>query len=77
MGPLLLFHSGKGGVVSAQGVKPNPRKIEAILKYPEPKYYKGIRQLLGIGSYYRRFIKDHAPRAQPLQKLISQDVEFV
>ena len=53
-----------------------PEKGRPIVRYPVPKDRKAVRQFLGIGSYYRRFIRDYARRAQPLQKLISQDAQF-
>ena len=39
-----------GFIVSAQGVKPNPKKVEPILKFAVPKDCKAVRQFLGIGS---------------------------
>ena len=62
--------------MSTEGVKPNPKKIEAIAKFPVPQDRKAVRQFLGLGSYYRSFIKDYARRAEPLQRLIPLDVKF-
>ena len=60
----------------AQGVRPDPNKVKPIVDYPEPKDQKGVRKFLGIGSYYRRFIKNYAVRAAPLQNLLSDKVVF-
>lgn len=64
-----------GFIVSAKGAKPNPTEIKLILAAPKGR--KAVRQFSGIGSYYRRFMKNYARRAEPLPKLISQEVEFV
>jgi hypothetical protein len=47
-----------GHVVSEKGVQPNPDNIAKILAWPTPKTVTEVRQVLGMGSYYRRFIKD-------------------
>jgi hypothetical protein len=47
-----------GHVVSQKGIKPNPDNIAKILSWPAPKNVSEVRQILGMGSYYRRFIKD-------------------
>lgn len=63
-------------IVSHQMVKPNPIKIEPKPTSPVPKDRKAVRQLLGVVSYYRRFIQDYVKRADPSQKLVSRDVKF-
>lgn len=49
-----------GHVVSAEGVKTDPRKTKAVQEYPVPSNVKQLRQFLGLTNYYRRFVKDHA-----------------
>lgn len=55
-----------GHIVTCDGVKPNPDKIEIIRKWPLPKTEKELRGFLGILGYYRKFIKDFAKIAKPL-----------
>lgn len=59
-----------GFIVSENGLKPNPKKVEAIQKYPEPTNLKELRMFLGLSGYYRRFIKDYAKLAKPLTNLL-------
>lgn len=59
-----------GFLVSATGVKPDPAKTAAIRDFKQPKDARGLRSFLGIGSYYRRFIKDFARISKPLQDLL-------
>lgn len=49
-----------GFFVSAQGVKPNFKKLEAVLKFSVPKDRKTVCQFLGLDSHYRSFIRNYA-----------------
>lgn len=49
-----------GHVVSAEGIQPQARKIQAIREWPEPGTRRQIRGFLGAIGYYRYFIKDLA-----------------
>lgn len=55
-----------GHVVTTEGVKPNPKKIEAIKSWPLPKHPKELKSFLGTISYYRRFIPRFAHIAKPM-----------
>lgn len=66
-----------GLVVSSRGVHTDPDKVRPIRDFPVPTNRRQLRRFLGIGSYYRRFIKNYARVAAPLQKLIPEDVPFV
>ena len=41
-----------------------------------PKNQKGIRELLGMVGYYRKFISRFADAARPMTKLIRKDSKF-
>ncbi|KAL1448524.1 hypothetical protein WDU94_006581 [Cyamophila willieti] len=62
-----------GHVVTTEGVRPNPVKIEAIRQYPIPKTTTQIKSFLGLLGYYRRFIKDFAKLTKPLTKCLKKD----
>ena len=65
-----------GHVVSDRGVETDPKKIEAISGWPEPKTVKEVRSFIGLSSYYRRFVKDFAKLARPLHRLTEKDTSF-
>ena len=65
-----------GHVISEVGVKPDPKKIEAVSKFPCPKGRKNVKQFLGLAGYYRRFIPDFASIAKPMTVLLKKNVPF-
>jgi len=60
-----------GHVISQEGVKTDPTKIEAIKDFGKPKCVKKMRSFLGICNYYRKFIKDYSKKARSLEQLCS------
>jgi len=46
-----------------------------ILSWPEPKNVKDIRKFLGLANYYRRFIKNFAQVARPMNMLMRKDMK--
>ena len=62
-----------GHVVSEEGVRTDPKKIEAIKKWPRPHNVHTVRRFLGFVNYHRKFIKDYSKIARPLYNLISGD----
>ena len=59
-----------GHVVSKNGIQTDPRKVEAIHKWPVPTNVTEVRSFLGFTNYYQRFIKRYAQVVKPLYKLI-------
>ena len=65
-----------GHIISNEGVKPDPKKIEAVRKFPRPKTIKNIKEFLGLAGYYRRFIQNFSTIAKPLSYLLKKNVRF-
>ncbi|KAL1569733.1 hypothetical protein AAHA92_01174 [Salvia divinorum] len=65
-----------GHVVSERGIQVDQVKIDVIAKLPHPTNQKEIRGFLGHVGFYRRFIKDFDKIAQPLTRLLQNEVEF-
>ena len=63
-------------VISAEGDRPNPKKIEAVTNFPIPKSAKNIKEFLGLVGYYRRFIPNIASRSKPLTNLLKKGCAF-
>lgn len=66
-----------GHIISNEGVKPNPIKIQAIKSFPRPQCIKSIKSFLGLVGYYRKFIQNFAKIAKPLTLLLKKDTPFV
>lgn len=59
-----------GFVVDKRGLRTDPEKVEAMLKYPKPKTYTEVKRFLGLCSWYRRFVKDFSTVVAPLNSLL-------
>ena len=65
-----------GHVVTAEGVHPDPQKVSAVKEFPVPRNVKQVRSFLGLCNYYRKFVRDFAKIAEPLNKLTRKDTVF-
>lgn len=45
-----------GHVVTDEGTKPDPKKVEAITNYLRPQNVREVRDFLGLAGYYHRFL---------------------
>ncbi|XP_043809459.1 uncharacterized protein LOC110606868 [Manihot esculenta] len=65
-----------GHVVSAEGIRVDPKKIETILAWKPPKNITEVRSFLELAGYYRRFVKGFSQIAAPLTRLLQKNVKF-
>ena len=64
-------------VLNRQGVVPDPAKIEALLKLPEPKTEALLQSFLGMINYLSRFEPKVADFTQRLRSLFKKSNEFI
>ena len=55
-----------GHIVTQDGYKPNPNKIEIVKNYPQLKTVKDIRAFLGLAGFYRKFVPNFSKISKPL-----------
>ena len=65
-----------GHIVSKEGIKTDPSKIQSVMNWPRPRKVKDVRSFVGLCSYYRKFVKNFAQIAKPLHRLTEKGREF-
>ncbi|KAL4134959.1 hypothetical protein QTP88_006639 [Uroleucon formosanum] len=63
-------------IISEHGIKPDPNKIVSVMNFPAPKNVKQIKSILGLTSYYRKFINNYSSIANPMTNFLKKDVKF-
>ena len=66
-----------GHVFSANGMRPDEKKIAAVKDWPTPKDATEVCQFLGLASYYRRYALKFAEIACPLNNLMQKENPFL
>ena len=65
-----------GHIVSAEGIRVDLVKIEAVVNWKPPRSVTEVRSFLGLAGYYGRFVKGFSVIASPLTKLLRKGVLF-
>ena len=65
-----------GNVISEEGLKADPKKIEAITDYPRPTSVQELQRFLGMVNYLGQFVNNLSVLEAPLRELLRKDVEF-
>jgi len=63
-------------VIGPSGIEIEKEKVDGVLSWPEPRNVKDIRKFSGLANYYRRFIKDFAQVARPMNMLTRKNVKW-
>ncbi|CAC5379318.1 unnamed protein product [Mytilus coruscus] len=58
-----------GHLLTAEGVKPDPEKIAAIVNMEKPTNVKGVQRLLGMINYLTKFLENLSDICEPIRKL--------
>ena len=65
-----------GTIVLAEGMRPDPSKIQAISDMPTPSDKTSVRRLLGMINFCTPHVPDMATIVAPLRELIKTDTHF-
>ena len=63
-------------VIGPNGIEMEKEKVDRVLSWLEPKNMKDIRKFLGLANYYRRFIKNFAQVARPMNMLTKKNIKW-
>ena len=65
-----------GHIVSKEGIRMDPKKIEVVVEWKPPRNVTEVRSFLGLAGYYRRFVKGFSMIAAPMTRLLQKNVKF-
>ena len=63
-------------VISTEGLKQSPTKVEAIVNMPSPKDVTELRSFIGMVQYYSRFIQNLSYLLAPLHHLLKKGIRW-
>ncbi|XP_068649737.1 uncharacterized mitochondrial protein AtMg00860-like [Aristolochia californica] len=59
--------------LNVQTVTVDPEKIRAIHEWQQPQSCSTLQGFLGLAGYYRKFIQNYGPVAEPLTSLVKKN----
>ena len=65
-----------GNMLTKDGIKPDPKKVEAIQDWPIPEDQQQLQSFLGLVNYLSCFIAGLSDLRKPLQNLVGVDIPF-
>lgn len=66
-----------GHNISAEGVAPSPKKVQALVNASSPRDLTSLRAFLHLLNSYSKFLPDLQAKLNPLHRLLQKDVKFV
>ena len=65
-----------GHLISAEGIKADPKKIEAVIEFPKPKNVTELQRFLGMVNHLGKFIPSLADTTKALRELLKKGNEW-
>ena len=66
-----------GHVLSSEGLKPDPAKIEAIIKMDKTEDVAGVQRIVGMVKYLSKFLQGLYDMCEPLRRLTHKDATWI
>jgi hypothetical protein len=58
-----------GHLLTSKGLRPDPRKIQAVIEMPTPDGVQAVQRLLGFVNYLVKFLPHLSEVSEPLRRL--------
>lgn len=65
-----------GFTINSKGARPNGKHLEAVRNMKPPRNVDHVNKILGLFSYFRRFIKSYSTYSAPIRQLTKNNVPF-
>ena len=65
-----------GHLVGADGIKPDPSRVKALLELSPPENISELRMVLGMFQYLAKFVFDMSSIMKPMTELLKSDVAW-
>ena len=65
-----------GHLITADGLRPDPDKVSAIVDMPSPIDKQAVQRFLGMVNYVQKFAPHLSEVTKPLRDLVKNDTEF-
>ena len=65
-----------GFIFSAEGIAPDPDKVQALKEASAPTSKEEVRSFLGLAGFNSQFIPGYATKSEPLRGLTRKGVNF-
>ena len=72
----MCIRDSLGSIFSADGIRPDPDKVQAVAEWPRPRNLTEVRSFVALASYYSRHIRSFAEIARPLHELTKKHARF-
>ena len=66
-----------GHIVSKEGIRVDPKKIEVVVEWKPPRNVTEVRSFLGLAGYYRRFVKGFSMIAASMTRNVTEVRSFL
>ena len=76
-----IFHATRleylGQIVGSDGIRKDPKKVEAVKNYPQPSDVTELRRFLGMANQLTKFTPLLAELTEPLRQLLKKNTAWV
>ena len=65
-----------GHIISKDGLKPDPKKVQSVVDWPQPTCLREVLQFLGLTNFFTKYIQGYANLTKPLTDLSKKNAPF-